>query len=107
MEYELRSHRKHIRKPRTSGKLSGRGEIEMTREEVIRYGLDLCKQELGVDGSIFIPKLISTAYLNAKIDSESRTCNNCKSKSCSVKRILLEREEMNPDYFSCNDWEQN
>ena len=37
---------------------------------------------------------------------ESRTCNNCKSKSCSVKRILLELDEINPDYFSCNDWEQ-
>ena len=50
----------------------------MTQGEVIKYGLDLCKQEIGIDGSIFIPKLVSTAYINAKIDFESRTCNKCK-----------------------------
>ena len=50
----------------------------MTQGEVIKYGLDLCKQEIGIDGSIFIPKLVSTAYINAKIDFESRTCESCK-----------------------------
>lgn len=50
----------------------------MTREEVIKYGLDLCKQEIGIDGSIFIPKIVSTAYINAKIDFEPRTCDSCK-----------------------------
>ena len=39
-------------------------------------------------------------------DFENRTCNNCKAKNCSIKRVLMELEEINPDYFSCNDWEQ-
>ena len=69
----------------------------MTHDEIIRYGLDLCKQELGTDGSIFIPKLINTCYANfntelkaeykrgwkdraTQSDLENRTCGNCKYK---------------------------
>ena len=34
-----------------------------------------------------------------------RNCDNCKTKNCSVKRILVEKEEISTDYFNCNDWE--
>ena len=43
---------------------------------------------------------------NIEIEFENRNCNNCKTKNCSIKRVLIELEEINPDYFSCNDWEK-
>lgn len=39
-------------------------------------------------------------------DLEGRSCNNCRSKHCDIKRELLERSSINPGYFNCNDWEQ-
>ena len=36
---------------------------------------------------------------------ENKSCNSCKSKSCDIRRILIELKTINPDYFSCNDWE--
>lgn len=41
-------------------------------------------------------------------DLNSRKCNNCISqKNCSVKRILLSNDEINDNYFYCNDWEKD
>ena len=34
-----------------------------------------------------------------------KSCDSCRSELCSVKRILLERGEMNSSYFYCNDYE--
>ena len=34
-----------------------------------------------------------------------KSCDSCRSKLCSVKRILLERGEINSSYFYCNDYE--
>ena len=90
----------------------------MTQGEVIKYGLDLCKQEIGIDGSIFIPKLVSTAYINAKIDFESRTCNSCKwgiyvyNKDILLcgAAVCLGLDEYGQYVvtkdFGCNKWEQ-
>ena len=36
---------------------------------------------------------------------ENRSCDSCKTKNCSVKRILVEKDEIATDYFNCNDWE--
>lgn len=36
---------------------------------------------------------------------ENRSCDSCKTKNCSVRRILVEKDEINTDYFNCNDWE--
>ena len=36
---------------------------------------------------------------------ENRSCNTCKSNSCSIKRILIREDEINSNYFYCNDWE--
>ena len=36
---------------------------------------------------------------------QHRSCDGCRSKSCSVKRILLELGEINSSYFYCNDYE--
>ena len=34
-----------------------------------------------------------------------KSCDSCRSKFCSIKRILLERDEINSSYFYCNDYE--
>ena len=34
-----------------------------------------------------------------------KSCDTCRTKSCSVKRTLLELGEINSSYFSCNDYE--
>lgn len=36
---------------------------------------------------------------------QPKSCDDCRSKSCSIKRILLERVEINSSYFYCNDFE--
>ena len=36
---------------------------------------------------------------------QPKSCDDCRSKSCSVKRILLELGEINSSYFYCNDYE--
>ena len=36
---------------------------------------------------------------------QPKSCDNCRSESCSVKRILLELGEINSSYFYCNDYE--
>ena len=36
---------------------------------------------------------------------ENRSCDSCKTKNCSVRRILVEKDEISTDYFNCNDWE--
>ena len=36
---------------------------------------------------------------------QPKSCDGCRSKSCSIKRILLELEEINSSYFYCNDFE--
>lgn len=36
---------------------------------------------------------------------ENRSCDSCKTKNCSVKKILVEKDEVGTDYFNCNDWE--
>ena len=36
---------------------------------------------------------------------ENRSCNTCKSNFCSIKRILIREDEINSNYFYCNDWE--
>ncbi len=86
----------------------------MTQGEVIKYGLDLCKQEIGIDGSIFIPKLVSTAYINAKIDFESRTCESCKwykeeynDLNCNSDTIFICKlyDIAHGKDFGCNKWE--
>ena len=37
---------------------------------------------------------------------ENRSCDTCKSKFCSIKRILTREDEINSNYFYCNDWEK-
>ena len=52
-------------------------------------------------------------YIDTAIDEaiaeleefKNRSCDNCKTKNCSVKRILVEKDEINTEYFNCNDWE--
>ena len=36
---------------------------------------------------------------------QPKSCDDCRSKSCSIKRILLELGEINSSYFYCNDYE--
>lgn len=36
---------------------------------------------------------------------ENRSCDTCKIKFCSIKRILTREDEINSNYFYCNDWE--
>ena len=36
---------------------------------------------------------------------ENRSCESCKTKNCSVRRILVEKDEISTYYFNCNDWE--
>lgn len=39
-------------------------------------------------------------------DLQNRSCDTCKSKFCSIKRILTREDEINSNYFYCNDWEK-
>jgi hypothetical protein len=36
---------------------------------------------------------------------KNRSCDTCKSKFCSIKRILTREDEIDNNYFYCNDWE--
>ena len=48
---------------------------------------------------------IVSAIKELEEDMKPKSCDSCRSKSCSVKRILLERGEINSSYFYCNDYE--
>lgn len=45
--------------------------------------------------------------LEAELETlqQPKSCDDCRSKSCSIKRILLELGEINSSYFYCNDYE--
>ena len=36
---------------------------------------------------------------------ENRSCDSCKTTFCSIKRILISENEIDSNYFYCNDWE--
>lgn len=38
-------------------------------------------------------------------EQEAKSCDLCRSKFCSAKRILIENDEINTSYFYCNDYE--
>ena len=61
-------------------------ELKMMEEDAQQYALR-CRKEL-------------------EALQQPKSCDNCRSKSCSIKRILLELEEINSSYFYCNDFEQ-
>ena len=46
-------------------------------------------------------------YHEAELEAlqQPKSCDDCRSQSCSVKRILLELGEINSSYFYCNDSE--
>ena len=49
--------------------------------------------------------VIDKIYDSFEEAMKPKSCDSCRSKSCSVKRILLERGEINTSYFYCNDYE--
>ena len=48
---------------------------------------------------------INEAIAELEALQQPKNCDGCRSKSCSVKRILLELGEINSSYFYCNDYE--
>ncbi len=51
------------------------------------------------------PRVVAEMLYETIERYEDRKCDNCKTKNCSIKRILVEKDEINTDYFNCNDWE--
>jgi len=50
-------------------------------------------------------KVYDEAIVELEALQQPKSCDDCRSKSCSVKRILLELGEINSSYFYCNDYE--
>ena len=50
-------------------------------------------------------KELDDAIAELELLQQPKSCDDCRSKSCSVKRILLELGEINSSYFYCNDYE--
>ena len=48
---------------------------------------------------------ISGAIAELEEAMKPKSCDKCRTTSCSVKRTLLELGEINSSYFSCNDYE--
>ena len=48
---------------------------------------------------------INEAIAELEALQQPKSCDDCRSKSCSIKRILLELGEINLSYFYCNDYE--
>ena len=48
---------------------------------------------------------IENAIAELEALQQPKSCDDCRSKSCSIKRILLELGEINSSYFYCNDYE--
>ena len=51
------------------------------------------------------PKVVAEMLYDTIEKYENRSCDSCKTKNCSVRRILVEKDEIGTDYFNCNDWE--
>ena len=56
-------------------------------------------------GLVSFAPIIGEAIAELEALQQPKSCDDCRSKSCSVKRILLELGEINSSYFYCNDYE--
>ena len=61
------------------------------------------KQARDFDGNL--ESSLDEAIAELEALQQPKSCDDCRSKSCSVKRILLELGEINSSYFYCNDYE--
>ena len=56
-------------------------------------------------GLVSFAPIIGEAIAELEALQQPKSCDDCRSKSCSIKRILLELGEINSSYFYCNDYE--
>ena len=70
--------------------------------EKIKDMIDFC-DAIGCHRALYESLKAVEAELEAL--QQPKSCDDCRSKSCSVKRILLELGEINSSYFYCNDYE--
>ena len=61
--------------------------------------------KISVNFEISFRKNVQEAIAELEALQQPKSCDDCRSKSCSIKRILLELGEINSSYFYCNDYE--